>query len=71
MSHTQLIVQGMNCEACRQAVEGALTLPGVSSVAVDLGTGGVDVTHAQDITPELMVGAVEDSGYTVSEVRAE
>jgi len=71
VSHTQLTVQGMSCEACRQAVEAALTVPGVSSVAVDLGGGGVDVTHTQDVTPEMMVSAVEDSGYTVSEVRPE
>jgi copper chaperone CopZ len=68
MSHTRLTAPGMSCEASRHAVEGALTVPGVRSVAVHLATEGVDVTQTQDMTPERMVGAVEDSGYTVTEV---
>jgi copper chaperone CopZ len=65
MSHTNLTVDGMTCEACRTAVREALELPGVRQVAVSLDTGIVDVAHAETVTVEAIVSAIEDTGYEV------
>ena len=70
MSHTQLAVEGMTCDACVSAVRGALELPGVSQVDVSLETGVVDVTHAGGVTVDGMVGAIEDTGYEVRAAHA-
>jgi copper chaperone CopZ len=71
MTHTKLTVDGMSCEACRTAVREALELPGVRQIDVSLETGIVDVAHAESVTVEVMVGAVEDTGYEVREAHSE
>lgn len=67
MMHTTLMVQGMTCESCRAAVQSALQLPGVDQVDVDLETGTVEVVHAENVTVEVLAGAVEDTGYEIHE----
>ncbi|HET7051321.1 MAG TPA: heavy metal-associated domain-containing protein [Solirubrobacteraceae bacterium] len=71
MTHTTLTVEGMTCEACMSAVRDALELPGVHLVDVSLDTGVVDVDHARSVSVEVIVGAVEETGYEVRETRTE
>lgn len=65
MTHTTLTVHGMSCESCRAAVNDALQLPGVEQVDVNLESGRVDVVHASHVTVEILVSAVEGTGYEV------
>lgn len=63
---TILKVEGMTCNHCKQAVEGALTeLEGVKSAAVDLEAANVTVVHDDNVTQEVMTSAIEDQGYDV------
>lgn len=70
MAHTTLKVGGMTCEACRMAVREALELPGVHRVDVSLESGIVGVAHAESVSVEALAGAVEETGYEVSEARS-
>jgi copper chaperone CopZ len=71
MTHTKLTVDGMTCEACRTAVREALELPGVRQVGVSLDTGIVDVAHTEAVSVEVMVSAIQDTGYEVREAHSE
>jgi copper chaperone CopZ len=71
MTHTKLTVAGMGCEGCRTAVTRALELPGVRQVGVSLDTGIVDVAHTESVSVEVMVTAIEDTGYEVREAHSE
>lgn len=68
MKDMTLDVEGMTCGHCKAAVEGALKeLDGVSSVAVNLDTGKVDVKYDEaKVTVDAMREAVEDQGYDVA-----
>ena len=65
---TEIIqVEGMSCDHCKHAVEGALTnLSGVSTATVDLSAGNVQVDY-DDKQVEFtdMKSAIEDQGYDV------
>lgn len=63
-----LDVQGMSCDHCVKAVNGALTdLEGVSKVDVNLETGKVDVEFDDSkVNLDQMKEAVEDQGYDVA-----
>jgi copper chaperone len=71
MTRTRLAVDGMTCDSCGAAVRGALELPGVRQIAVDLETGIVDVAHTESVTVEVMVGAIRDTGYEAREAQSE
>lgn len=63
-----LIVHGMGCPLCANNIDKQLlALPGVETVRVDLGTGSVFVTMAEENRPtsEQLAAAVEQSGYTL------
>jgi copper chaperone len=67
MSKVEIKVDGMSCNHCKMAVEGALkALAGVSSVEVDLKkkTAQVSYDEASCGLP-AMKSAIEDLGYTV------
>lgn len=60
-----LVVEGMTCGKCEAAVKGALNeITGVSSVAVDLATGHVEVDH-DNVDKSVLENAIEDQGYDV------
>lgn len=62
---TQLNVEGMTCEHCVKAVQGALErLPGVDRAEVDLAAGSATVEGAADV--QVMLRAVEEEGYRAS-----
>lgn len=67
-----LIVHGMSCPLCVSNVDKQLlTIPGVASVNVDLGSGEVDVSLAPNarVSKAQLAKAVYSSGFTLVEVR--
>ncbi len=59
-------VSGMTCKHCVASVtEEVGELPGVTSVDVDLDSGGVTVTSEAPLEREQVAGAVEEAGYTL------
>lgn len=66
MKETTLKVEGMSCNHCKAAVEGALNeLSGVESAKVSLEDKRVDVVHNDTVSHQQMVDAVEEQGYDV------
>ena len=67
MTTETIQVEGMSCDHCKQAVEGALTkLSGVSTAKVDLTAGNVQVDYDNDqVEVTDMKSAIEDLGYDV------
>ena len=67
MQESTLKVEGMSCEHCVAAVKNAVEpLLGVDSVAVDLATKTVTVTHDPAQTPLTAIAAtIEDQGFEV------
>ncbi|MCD8849783.1 copper chaperone CopZ [Staphylococcus arlettae] len=67
MTTETIQVEGMSCNHCKQAVEGALTkLSGVSTAKVDLTAGNVQVDYDNDqVEVTDMKSAIEDQGYDV------
>ena len=60
----ELEIEGMSCGHCVAAVSDALgELPGVSVDAVRIGSAQITYEPAQ-VSPEQIVLAVEDAGYT-------
>ncbi|WP_047373787.1 cation transporter [Exiguobacterium sp. ZOR0005] len=67
MNETVLKVEGMTCNHCKAAVEGALTeLEGVESAIVSLQDHRVDVIHNDKILLKTMIEAIEEQGYDVN-----
>jgi copper chaperone len=64
MTTETIQVEGMSCDHCKQAVEGALTkLSGVSTAKVDLTAGNVQVDYDNDqVEVTDMKSAIEDQG---------
>jgi Cu+-exporting ATPase len=62
-----LSVQGMTCAACVRRVERALgKVPGVVEVSVNFATERARVHAAPSITPERLIAAVAEAGYTAT-----
>jgi copper chaperone len=67
MTTTVLTVEGMSCEHCVKAVEGAAgSLPGVKKVRVDLNGGKVTVEYEDAVSLAAIREAIEDQGYDVT-----
>lgn len=67
MAHyqTRLNIEGMTCDHCVKAVQGALErTPGVSKAQVDLEAGQAMVEGSGDV--QVMLQAVEAEGYQAS-----
>ncbi|MDR3683004.1 MAG: heavy metal translocating P-type ATPase [Geothrix sp.] len=70
MSQQTYIVSGMTCAACVRHVEKALaSVPGISTVAVNLATSRVTVEGTAPF--EAMVRPVEDAGYGLGRIEPE
>ncbi|WP_282019655.1 copper chaperone CopZ [Planomicrobium okeanokoites] len=67
MEQTTLKIEGMTCDHCKTAVDGALrNLQGVQEVKVDVTKGIADVTYNNsEVTADSMKEAVEEQGYDV------
>jgi len=67
MAESTYTVTGMSCDHCATAVRGELAaLPGVTSVAVDLGSGRVRVVSDAPLAAAAVRAAVDEAGYEVS-----
>lgn len=65
-------IRGMMCAHCSAHVEKALSaVPGVSAVAVDLGSGTATVTLSSDVADNVLAQAVTAAGYEVLSCQAE
>jgi copper chaperone CopZ len=59
-------VDGMTCDHCRHAVTTEVgAVPGVESVAVDLGSGTVTVAANRPVDRADIAAAVDEAGYTL------
>ncbi|WP_131923070.1 copper chaperone CopZ [Hazenella coriacea] len=67
MNQATLIVKGMSCGHCVQAVETSVgKLNGVESVKVHLEAGKVDVSFdSQTVSLQQIEETIEDQGYDV------
>ncbi|MCQ4087495.1 copper ion binding protein [Saccharibacillus sp. JS10] len=65
MQTTTLNVEGMSCNHCVKAVEGALQEVGAQGT-VDLNAKTVDISYNEDVvTLDAIKNAIEDQGYDV------
>ena len=67
MSTTSYTVVGMTCGHCVDAVtEEVSAVPGVTTVDVDLASGGLTVTSTEPVDDDAVRAAVEEAGYSVA-----
>jgi copper chaperone CopZ len=67
VSTASYTVVGMTCGHCVNAVtEEVGAVPGVTSVDVDLASGGLTVTSTQPVDDGAVRAAVEEAGYEVT-----
>jgi copper chaperone len=67
MSTSTYTVVGMTCGHCVSAVtEEVAQLPGVTTVEVDLASGGLTVTSDAPVDDATVRAAVEEAGYEVA-----
>jgi copper ion binding protein len=64
MISEQFIVPAVSCQHCINAVSQEVgALAGVQRVAVDLDTKIVTVEHAEDVSAEAIIAAINEAGY--------
>ena len=67
----EYIVEGMTCAACAKAVErAALKIAGMKSATVNLSTERLSIEAANKIDREMLFETVENSGYSLKEVKS-
>jgi copper chaperone len=67
MSTVTVTVTGMTCGHCASSVrEEVSSIPGVTAVGVDLGSGKVTIDSEQQVEPDAIKGAVEEAGYQLA-----
>ena len=67
MSTTSYTVVGMTCGHCVDAVtEEVSAVPGVTTIDVDLTSGGLTVTSTEPLDDDAVRAAVEEAGYSVA-----
>ena len=64
---TNVHVVGMTCGHCVSSVRAEIEqIDGVSSAAVDLDSGMVEITSEGPVDPALVAAAVDEAGYEVA-----
>lgn len=64
MTTEQFRVPGVSCQHCVRAVTNEVAaLGGVQQVTVDLDTKLVTVQHAEQVSTEQIVAAINEAGY--------
>ena len=67
MTTANFTVVGMTCGHCVSSVtEEVSAVPGVSTVDVDLASGGLTVTSEAPVDEAAVRAAVEEAGYSVA-----
>ncbi|TWE11292.1 heavy-metal-associated domain-containing protein [Rudaeicoccus suwonensis] len=69
MTQTDIIVNGMTCEHCVNAVTQEISaIDGVQSVQINLNAGGdspVSITSDRPLEAGALAEAVDEAGYTI------
>ena len=64
-------VSGMSCGGCAATVKNKLSnAEGVTSVKIDLAKKEAEITSAEEIKTDTLQSTLNNSGYTISELRA-
>jgi copper chaperone CopZ len=64
---TSYVVTGMTCHHCVNAVtEEVSAVAGVEDVVVDLGSGRLTVTSADEVPYASVAAAVDEAGYVLA-----
>ena len=64
-SNIELTVSDMTCGHCKAGVEKAVgQVSGVSGCTVDLETKHVSVATDGSVTPDALIAAIDDAGFT-------
>lgn len=67
MTELTFNITNLTCEACIKVSTKTLkTLPGVTSVSVDLQTGSTHITSEQPINPNDVASVLNAKGYVVT-----
>jgi copper chaperone CopZ len=67
MTETTISVPEIHCDACKNAIEGALRpLPGVIAADVDVGARRVRVRYGPPASLDSLRQVIEDQGYDVA-----
>jgi copper chaperone len=67
MSTHQLLVVGMTCSHCEQAVAGEIRkIAGVTTATADAATGTVTIEATAALDPAAVAAAVDEAGYEVA-----
>ncbi|WP_336041124.1 heavy metal translocating P-type ATPase [Acinetobacter dispersus] len=70
--NVSLQVEGMTCASCVGRVEAALKkVDGVQSASVNLATERADITLAKPVDQQVLIQAIEQTGYDVSASKVE
>lgn len=64
----RLLIEGMSCQHCVNAITEELTNIGVNDVQVDLPTGIVYIDFDMDLTDTALHEAVTEAGFTLTSV---
>ncbi len=65
MTKTVLLVEGMMCDVCKGKVDYALkSMAGVTEVKINVSAGKAEVWHNDLSSPEDLVAAVVNAGFT-------
>ncbi|KAA1245612.1 heavy metal translocating P-type ATPase, partial [Mycobacterium simiae] len=62
--HVELVIDGMTCAACAARIERKLNKLADVTAAVNYGTEKASVDYTGDVTPDQLVFAIEEAGYT-------
>lgn len=66
---TNYEVSGMSCGHCEKAITEELNeLNGVEAVTVSAKDGKLQVTASAKVTPEAIIAAVDEAGYSAKEL---
>jgi copper chaperone CopZ len=64
---TQLTIKGLHCSACKKLTEKRITsLPGVTSVEIDVATGLTRITSTDKLELSQVSGALSGTPYSIS-----
>jgi copper chaperone CopZ len=67
LSTVTFTVTGMTCGHCAASVrEEVASIPGVTTVDVDLASGKVNIASEGGVEPEAIQSAVEEAGYKLA-----
>lgn len=71
MQTTTVTAPDIECEGCANAIKKAVgAVPGVSSVAVNIDTKAVSITHDTQVSNETIASVLDKAGFPILEAAA-